>query len=442
MSLDITGKRPVLNEKTESVEKTDETKEDETTDKTQVVKTNKKKKKKVAKVIRHSICFCAIFRNESRNVKRCLDAAKPIIDFISIVDTGSEDNTIELIREWGKDNDIPTEVHNDVWKNFEYNRTQSAKLARKSFPQADYLLLLDADMILKPEPAFSKSMLRADEYRLLQVNVASNLRYHNCRLIRASLSYYVRGVTHEYWTCDQTHTTETISENLLWIDDRDDGGHKADKYPRDERLLKEALANESTPGDLVVRYHFYLAQTLRNMGKYVEAIDYYRKRIAGKRWEEEIFFSYMQIGDCYHRMYQQNKKNDNLLERVVYAYLESYNFRPSRAEPLYYLAKLYREYGKNPLAVMYALMAKSIPYPSGDSLFIEGSIYSYLIDEELVISSYYVDGRQQKGVEAIRRMLKIEDKLPLLSRNLLKSNMKFYINKGYMKNPESSEIFE
>ena len=59
------------------------------------------------------ICLAAIFKNESNNVNRCLDAVKEIIDYVSIVDTGSTDNTVKLIKKWGINNNIPTKVHYD-----------------------------------------------------------------------------------------------------------------------------------------------------------------------------------------------------------------------------------------------------------------------------------------------------------------------------------------
>ena len=45
-----------------------------------------------------TICFAAIFRNESKNVYRCLNGVKSIIDYVSICDTGSTDDTVELIE--------------------------------------------------------------------------------------------------------------------------------------------------------------------------------------------------------------------------------------------------------------------------------------------------------------------------------------------------------
>ena len=46
-----------------------------------------------------SLCLCMIVKNESAVITRCLRSVKPIIDYWVICDTGSSDNTKELIAE-------------------------------------------------------------------------------------------------------------------------------------------------------------------------------------------------------------------------------------------------------------------------------------------------------------------------------------------------------
>ena len=191
------------------------------------------------------ICYCAIFRNESKNVYRCLNGLKTIIDFISICDTGSEDNTVKLIRQWGKENDIPVNIGYEPFENFGYNRSKSFEIAKKAFPESDYMLLIDADMVLKIEDGFDKNKLTNDKILLTQKNPV--MSYGNIRLIKTSLDWVCEGVTHEYWTAKECGDSVHIKD--LWIDDIEDGGHKANKLERDERLLKEGLDDSVSPED-------------------------------------------------------------------------------------------------------------------------------------------------------------------------------------------------
>lgn len=240
-----------------------------------------------------------IVKNESRIITRCLTAAKPILDFISICDTGSTDNTIDLIHQWGKQNNIPTTVHQVPFKDFGYNRTLSFQLAEKTYVEATYFILLDADMVLEINPKFNKKLLKFDKITLDQYN--TSIRYANVRLIKKGFPWECVGVTHEYWDAPDMTVSSGHLDSLV-IDDREDGGCKSDKYERDERLLRAGIADPNTKPFLRTRYYFYLAETLHNRNKQEEAIEFYRKRIQAEGWIEEIFYSWKKIGECYRRL--------------------------------------------------------------------------------------------------------------------------------------------
>src|SRR3972149_12094275 len=91
-----------------------------------------------------TICLTMIVKNESKIITRCLDSVINYIDYWVICDTGSSDNTIEIIIDYFKDR-IKGELYAIPWQDFGYNRSQAVKLSRG---KADYLLLMDADMIL------------------------------------------------------------------------------------------------------------------------------------------------------------------------------------------------------------------------------------------------------------------------------------------------------
>ena len=47
------------------------------------------------------LSLCMIVKNEGKNLERCLKSAAPFVDEIVIVDTGSQDNTLEIARRFG-----------------------------------------------------------------------------------------------------------------------------------------------------------------------------------------------------------------------------------------------------------------------------------------------------------------------------------------------------
>ena len=74
-----------------------------------------------------------IMKNESHVAVRMLDSIKSILDGICIVDTGSTDNSIDLVKKWGHDNNIETYVFERPFDNFENSRNYSFEKAREIF---------------------------------------------------------------------------------------------------------------------------------------------------------------------------------------------------------------------------------------------------------------------------------------------------------------------
>src|SRR5438874_6808861 len=89
-----------------------------------------------------SLCLSMIVKNEARIIRRALRSAKPFIDSYSISDTGSTDNTMEIIRE--EMAGIPGVLTSDEWQDFATNRNLS--LSRCT---GDYVLTVDADEVVE-----------------------------------------------------------------------------------------------------------------------------------------------------------------------------------------------------------------------------------------------------------------------------------------------------
>lgn len=365
------------------------------------------------------ICFTAIVKNESKIIHRCLNAVKNIINAISISDTGSTDDTIEKIYKWGKENNIPTKVHSGpehTFKNFGYNRTLSYKKAIESFPSIDYLLLIDADMEVVIKDTFDPNKLTSDCYLFEQVT--PGLRYWNTRLINTRCKWECVGVTHEYWDC-KTENKTMVKLGDIYISDTGDGANKAKKFERDILLLSKGIEDLDTPEFLKGRYKFYLANSYKDSGKPKPAIEWYQKRIDQGGWIEEIFYSYLNMGRCY--MYIKD------YAKATESYLLAWDKHPTRAESLWELSKMYREQGKNNIAMLYAEKGLKIPYPHNDSLFIDHNVYEYRFYEEISIAGFYTgnDGKQ-KARAAMIKLLTMKDKIPEKIYNLALSNAKHY----------------
>ena len=414
------------------------------------------------------ITLAMIVKNESKIITRLLSSCENIVSNICIVDTGSTDNTIEIITQWAQEHHIEAVIPEVPFKNFGYNRTRSFQLAREHFPQSDYFLLLDADMILQKNKHFNPNMLTKKQYLLEQVSSSS--RYWNTRLIRKDCNWQCIGVTHEFWRSNEDH--DSANYNGLWIDDREDGGAKADKFIRDNRLFKEELVKENVPDDLRIRYHYYLGQTLMSIGSNesrLEAIMYFKIRAQEKiSFEEEGWYAQYRIGECYlaisrdyswrikklqemlgkikdndenmviplahleldkHQeklayqwmtltndnfdvdeaqglIYRYKKEEEKNISLAVHNHLLAYDRRSWRVEPLYEIICYYRLHAKNRAALSLCEIAKNIKFPSNDSLFVSYTLYEYKIDIEMMINAYYVPEKKYLGLDAAQRCLR------------------------------------
>ena len=371
-----------------------------------------------------NIVLILMIRNESKIIERCLKAVEGVVDAFCVHDTGSSDNTCDIVKNFlvGRTGCLTT----SEWKDFGHNRTLSFQNARdyvrdtlKWDLDKTYGLLLDADMVFHTGD-LRKHALTEKGYSIFQRN--GTLEYPNCRLIRMDHEWVCRGVTHEYWD----GPTQPLSKDVCWIDDRNDGGCKSDKFERDARLLEQGLEKEPTN----VRYMFYLGQTYHCLGRDRAAIRMYKQRFRAGGWDEERWYSLYMIGTSYLKLKETAKfeKYMNL----------AHEFRPSRAESLYKLAKYFREESQHYKSYQYIVMGKKIPMPK-DSLFIETNVYTGLFDYEETICLYYM-GRKKEGLrKSMEYMLQKTENL-----HSVYLNCEFYvepISKVFQNHPIQRDVF-
>ena len=358
-----------------------------------------------------------IVKNESAIIERCLDRVKDIIDFVVITDTGSIDNTVELIENYLLKNGIDGGVYHRPFKNFGYNRTNSFEnavryaVSQKWSRNSCYSLLLDADMELIVSKDFKKEDIVLPSYRLTQKN--SLMEWDNMRLVNMGYDWTCVGVTHEYWSSP----IELPCDNLktLYINDVGDGGCKDDKFKRDLNLLLNGLMEEPTN----YRYMFYLANTYKALGKFHDAIRWYRKRIEAGGWEEERWYAMYQEAMCYKELGKSDKFQCKMLE--------AYNTRPHRVEPIYHLTRWYREKGMNSIAYMFSKIGLSIKN-NGDVLFCEVAPHDHGFLQEISICGFYDEMTKMEGSNATNLLL-LNRGVPRDVREEAESNMLFYIDK-------------
>jgi len=355
-----------------------------------------------------TLCLTMIVKNESEVILRCLESVKDWIDYWVICDTGSTDNTKELITDFFQQKKIPGKLLEHKWKNFGYNRSKAIAASKN---KADYCLLMDADFVFVPkDPKFKDKMGDADGYN---IKYDGGLDFRQLLCVRSSLDWKYIGVTHEY--INAPGASRKNFDGFTFIHEAD-GGCRSDKFTRDIQLLEEGIRDDPKND----RYHFYLAQSYKDIQNWDKAIENYQKRIVFGGWREEVYYSLYQIGKC------KVLRGDPFHECMV-ALLKAYCFYPKRLEAIYYLINQCRKSERWALGYYFGTIVQRTEYPENDLLFIEKGVHEWMLLDEMAICAFY-DGKYVEGLEIILRILN-EDKYPRQQENRLQKHYHMFTEK-------------
>jgi GR25 family glycosyltransferase involved in LPS biosynthesis/glycosyltransferase involved in cell wall biosynthesis len=346
-----------------------------------------------------------IVRDEAHVVSETLATVTPHIDHWVVVDTGSVDDTMAVVRDHFAAAGVPGELHERPWRDFGTNRTEALELARG---RAEYTWVIDADDLVAGD--LDLSNLHADAYAM---RYGSEFVFWRTQLFRSSLPWRYEGVLHEYPVCDVPGVCiERLDGpyHLVW---RTVGGRSrvADKFERDVALL--AAAHEADPND--ARTVFYLAQSHRDAGQSSEALQLYQRRVEMGGWEEEIYLSRLESGRAMERL-------GSPWPEVQAVYLEAWSSRPTRGEALFELARRHREAGDWAPGHLFATRGLELTVP-GDDLFVEADVHRWRFLDEASICAYYL-GRVAESLRSCRRLL-AEGHLPEHERARVQGNLRF-----------------
>jgi glycosyltransferase involved in cell wall biosynthesis len=367
-----------------------------------------------------------IVKNEEHIITECLESMYKYIDRYDITDTGSTDNTKEVITKFFEEKGIPGTVHEHEWDGFGKSRTQSFRNAEKS--GADYAWVIDADDMLVGEFNTEIFETRLDAYSI-RIKRGDFTWWRN-QIFKLDGNWEYVGVLHEYAHCPAKEKDGSIQQGKCafegyHIEARTLGGARnkdvdpIEKYAKDAEVFLSALTNEDDPAyePENQRYMFYLAQSYFDSRQFEKSKHWYMQRAAKGGWEEEVFYSMYRVAICSSIM-------EEPWSETVQFFLQAWNYRPNRAEPLYQIGRIYRLMGQPRLGYLFSKQAKDIPFPEQDILFLANEIYEWQIDDEIAASAFYVN-KWEEGYQACVKLLQ-EGKMPEGERGRIEENLKQY----------------
>jgi glycosyltransferase involved in cell wall biosynthesis len=355
-----------------------------------------------------------IVRNEAHTLPRLAASVVDQVDCCwTIVDTGSADGTKQVALEvFGH---VPGEVVDEPWKGFGESRNDALRWAEG---RSDWLLMLDADETLGGR--IDRTLL-GDALDGVITEVRSGpFRYWLPYLIGSNRGWVWRGRTHELLALEGREA-RCLRDDSWWVDHHADGGSRGDKAERDLLLLGQDW--EERPDD--PRTAFYMAQTLEALGRLGEAVNWYRRRVAMKGWDEEVWYARYRIGTC---LLASGADTNGTMELN-----KAWQERPWRAEPLVALSEHHRSLARWAdawEACMRAFESTSAK-PDGngtglraDVLFIDEECYAWQVAYEASIVAWHV-GERKLGKRMCDYLLGLTD-LPEEIRDAVSVNRPLY----------------
>ena len=346
------------------------------------------------KLLKRNIILTMIVKNEAHIIARCLTSTLPLIDGFYIMDTGSTDGTQQVITEFFRTHNIPGSVIDTPWVDFATNRTL---VLANQLVANDYSLMIDADEVVVFADDFIKDVfintLTTDAIYI--TTRLGTITYQRPQLTHNAMPFFYKGILHEYLDCSEEFTRQDTDAFINTPIQDGARSQSSTKYQDDAELLAAAVLTERDPM-LLPRYTFYAAQSYRDCGNHVKALEFYNRCIQLNTWNEEIFISLLNCA----RLLETLQRSP---EEIIQAYMAAYEYMPTRIEGIYGAIKYCRSIQKYNQGYALTKIATTISLPS-HGLFTENWIYEYGLLDEIAVLAYWV-GHYQEALETTMTLI-------------------------------------
>ncbi len=340
---------------------------------------------------KYKVCVYTICKNEEKFVKRWYESIKDA-DYICVLDTGSTDNTVKLLKELG----VKVEVKEiNPWR-FDVARNESLKLIPKD---ADICISLDLDEVLLPNSidnlikSWSDDVTRAKyiyNWKLDKDNKPIVSFYTN--KIHSNNDYIWTHPVHEVLTyCGKSVQKEILCNDVIINHYPDDSKSRGSYLKLLELSVKEDPLDD--------RNMHYLGREYMYYRKWNKCIDTLIKHLNLKTatWKDERCASMRFIS----RSYIALKRYDEALMWLDKAIKEAPYLRDA------YVEKMLLEYQLKHYNEVIKLGKKALKIKQNNMTYINET---FTFDEtiyDLMSLSYYFTGNKNEGKKYINKALKI-----------------------------------
>lgn len=373
------------------------------------------------KNIRERISLCMIVKNEENNLMKCLMHAKPIVDEMVIIDTGSTDRTRNIARAYG------ARIYDLQWTN-DFSAARNFALSKAA---CNWILVLDADEAIAfidhemfgnlvketTDDSVAFSFIRRNYVDQTHVSgwTANDGHYPReeagtgfftdevVRLFpnRRALSF--KNPVHEH--IEHSLMSMGIKMKKCNVTVHHYGLLNEDKVAAKVKYyydLGKSYLKENRDLDFRALYDF--AVQTSTLGKYEEAIQYFEKVIGIK---PDFSLAFKSMGNAYYNL-KRYKDAKSSYEKAI-----QLDPQLKHKMPMYPLCAIYTGNAEAAIPILYALTGQNPSNP----------FYLFLFAVVFICT-----GRKEKGIEYLSRLydMQFDYKALLLDvTKMLRSHKKF-----------------
>ena len=358
---------------------------------------------------KRKICVYAICKNEEKFVDRFVESVKEA-DAIYVLDTGSTDNTVKLLKEHG----VNVKSQKITPWRFDVARNLSLEMVPKD---ADICVCLDLDEVIEKGWRKKLEQLWTNKTTRLSYNYNWSLDENN----RPKVNFYIQKIhsrqgyhwthpVHEVLTCDLPNEVIKRTDEITVNHYPDASKSRSSYLPLLELSVKEDPEDD--------RNLHYLGREYMYYHRWNDCIDTLIKHLACKNatWKEERSASMRFIARSYIALkrYEEAKM---WLEKAIQE-------TPYLRDPYLEMAFLYNTLKDYPKVITY--VEKALKITHHEKIYINETFSWDSTPYDLLSVSYFYLGDKTKALENVEKALSLNPKDPRLLENckLIKNSLK------------------
>ena len=358
------------------------------------------------------ISACLIVKNESRQIESCLKSIRPYVQELCVVDTGSDDGTLEIVKKYADRIEVFTGCNDSEGRieSFAEAREKSFGLATKP-----WVMWVDGDDEVQGAERLPELVARHEterdgspalimlpyEYSHDHLGNVTCLHYRE-RLVTPRDAFKWRSPVHEVLNPERAGTHMFQSDQVRIVHKRHASG-KPSEPGRNLRILK---AHYSKVGESDIRLLYYLGLEYGNAGDLGNAFRFHKRYVELSGWDDEKFLACLKIAEHYQSLGQYDDAVQWALKCLIVreGWAEAYF---SLSKSFYFMAQRggpdeKRDWERS---VHYARLGLSMP-PTKTILFINPLERSYEIHKFLNLALNKI-GDVQGALDSVNEALKV-----------------------------------